>query len=138
MFGFGKILGGDGILEYVVKEKEFYFYLIDDNGNWMECVDVCNVCVMGSGMGGMCLIINEWMMINGGNIGLEIGIGYYVGYVIDVLVLIFKSCIGNCVLGWDLFFLGSEGFEYIDDKGVIWMYFGYKGLLEWWEKGIDL
>ncbi len=136
MLGFGKVKGGDGSLEYAVKEKKLYPYLVDDAGNWTERKDVRNVRVMGSGDGAMRLFNNEWMTIKG-NIGPEIGIGHYVGYATDAPVMILKSCIGNRALGWDLLPPGSEGFEFTDDKGVTWIHPGYKGSPERWEKGTE-
>ena len=125
MLGFGKIKGGDGSLEYAVKEKKLYPYLMDDAGNWSERKDVRNVRVMGSGDGAMRLFNNEWMAIKGGNIGPEIGIGHTVGHATDAPVMILKSCIGNRALGWDLLPPGSEGFEFTDAKGVTWVHPGY-------------
>jgi hypothetical protein len=46
MLGFGKISGAEGSLEYAVKEKGLYPYLIDDNGAWTTRQDVRNVFVM--------------------------------------------------------------------------------------------
>jgi hypothetical protein len=137
MLGFGKITGGDGSLEHAVKEKSLYPYLVDDAGNWTERMDVRNVRVMGSGTGGMRLFNNEWMTINKGKIGPEIGIGHHVGHVTDAPVMILKSCIGNRALGWDLLPPGSEGFEFTDAKGVTWIHPGYKGTPERWEKGTE-
>ncbi len=136
MLGAGKIKGGDGSLEHAVKEKNLYPYLVDDEGNWTERMDVRNVRVMGSGTGGMREFNNEWMTIKG-NIGPEIGIGHYVGNATDAPVMILKSCIGNRALGWDLLPPGSEGFEFTDDKGVTWVHPGYKGSPERWKKGTE-
>lgn len=136
MLGFGKVSGGDGSLEYAVKEKNLYPYLVDDSGGWTERKDVRNVRVMGSGTGGMKRINNEWMTIKG-KIGPEIGIGHHLGHATDAPVLILKSCIGNRALGWDLLPPGSEGFEFTDNKGVTWMHPGYKGTPERWEKGTE-
>ena len=107
MLGFGKIKGGEGSLEYAVKEKGLYPYLVDASGKWTERKDVRNVRVMGSGTGGMKQFNNEWMTIAGRAIGPEIGIGHYVGQVTDAPVMILKSCIGNRALGWDLLPPGS-------------------------------
>lgn len=137
MLGFGKIKGGEGSLEYAVKDKELYLYLIDEEGNWTERKDLRNVRVMGSGTGGMRLFNNEWMTINAGKIGPEIGIGYHLGEAIDAPVLLLKTCIGNRALGWDLLPPGSEGFEYTDSKGVTWVHPGYEGSPERWKKGSD-
>ncbi len=123
-------------LEYAVKEKDLYPYLVDEEGNWTERKDVRNVRVMGSGTGGMRGFNNEWMTIKG-NIGPEIGIGHYVGEATEAPVLILKSCIGNRALGWDLLPPGSEEFEFTDDKGVTWIHPGYKGTPERWEKGTE-
>ena len=137
MLGFGKINGVDkeGSLEHAVKKKNLYPYLIDDAGNWTERMDVRNVRVMGSGLGGMRQFNNEWLTIKGGRIGPEIGIGHYVGHATDAPVMILKSCIGNRALGWDLLPPGSEGFEFTDAKGVTWVHPGYKGTPERWVKG---
>lgn len=51
--------------------------------------------VMGSGDAPLKLFTNDWMGIGGGNIGPEIGIGFYVGEVTDEPVLILKSCTRN-------------------------------------------
>ncbi len=132
MLGAGKIGAADksGSLTHAVEEKKKYPYLVDDAGNWTERKDVRNVRVMGSGTGNMRLFNNEWMTIKGGNIGPEIGIGYYVGHVTDAPVLILKSCIGNRSLGWDLLPPGSRQFE---QDGMI--YAGYKDSPDKWKKG---
>lgn len=138
MLGFGQVSGDkEGTLEYAVKEKKLYPYLVDEQGNWTERKDVRNVRVMGSGLGGKRLFNNEWMTIKGRAIGPEIGIGHHVGEVTDAPVLILKSCIGNRALGWDLLPPGSEGFEFTDDKGVTWVHPGYKGSPERWKKGTE-
>jgi len=130
MLGAGKIQGGEGSLEYAVKEKGLYPYLIDDAGNWTVRQDVRNVRVMGSGTGPMRVFNNEWLTISGGRIGPEIGIGHYLGQATDAPVLILKSCIGNRSLGWDLLPPGSKQYEY---KGKI--YAGYKESPSSWDKG---
>jgi hypothetical protein len=136
MLGFGKVSGGEGSLEYAVKEKNLYPYLIDEEGKWAERKDVRNVRVMGSGGPGKTrLFNNEWMTIGKGKIGPEFGIGHHVGNSVDAPVMILKSCIGNRGLGWDLLPPGSEGFEYTDSKGVTWVHPGYKGSPEKWKKG---
>jgi hypothetical protein len=139
MLGFGKIGAADkpGSLTHAVKEKKLYPYLVDDAGNWTERKDVRNVRVMGSGTGGMRGFNNEWMTVNGGKIGPEIGIGHHVGHVADAPVMILKSCLGNRALGWDLLPPGSEGFEFTDEKGVTWIHPGYKGSPERWKKGTE-
>ncbi len=130
MLGSGKIQGGDGSLEYAVKEQGLYPYLVDDAGNWTVRQDVRNVRVMGSGTGGMRQFNNEFLTISGGKIGPEIGIGHHVGHATDAPVMILKSCIGNRSLGWDLLPPGSKQFEY---KGMI--YAGYKESPDKWKKG---
>ncbi len=138
MLGFGKIGSADkpGSLTHAVKEKEFYPYLVDDQGNWTERKDVRNVRVMGSGTGDMKVFNNEWLTIKGGNIGPEIGIGHHVGHFTDAPVLILKSCIGNRSLGWDLLPPGSPSFEF-EEKGTVWHYAGYKESPLRWEKGAE-
>lgn len=78
-----------------------YPYLVDDAGNWIVRQDVRNVFFcMGK------LRYNDWLTAENGNgsgkFGPEIGIGNYLGHVIDAPVLILKSCVGNRALGWDL------------------------------------
>jgi len=137
MLGAGKIKGDDGSLEYAVKQKKLYPYLVDKEGNWTERKDVRNVRVMGSGTGGMKQFNNEWMLIKGGRIGPEFGIGHQIGNYTNKPVMILKSCIGNRALGWDLLPPGGEGFEYTDAKGVTWIHPGYKGSPEKWVKGTE-
>ena len=141
MLGFGKISPAkgkaEGSLTHAVKEKKLYRYLVDAEGKWTERKDVRNVRVMGSGLGGMRVFKNEWMTIEGGNIGPEIGIGHHVGHVTEAPVMILKSCIGNRALGWDLLPPGSERFEFTDSKGVTWVHPGYKETPERWEKGTE-
>jgi len=131
MLGFGKVVGGtDGTLEYAVKTKKKYPYLVDDAGNWTERKDVRNVRVMGSGTGPMSVYKNEWMTTASGNIGPEIGIGHYLGYATDAPVLILKSCIGNRALGWDLLPPGSPQYTHGE-----YTYPGYGGSPERWKTG---
>ncbi len=127
MVGLGKVKGADGSLEFAVKEKKKYPYLVDDSGMWTERKDVRNVRVMVGRGGGMQLFNNEWMTIKGGTIGPEYGIGHVVGNTIDAPVMILKSCIGNRALGWDLLPPGSERFIF-EDK----VYAGYKDRPEFW------
>jgi len=112
MLGFGKIAGGGGSLENAVKNDGKYPYLVDEDGNWTVRQDVRNVRVMCSGSGPSKTYNNEWMTISGKHVGPEMGIGHYVGHVLDEPVMILKSCIGNRSLGWDLLPPGSEPYEY--------------------------
>jgi len=137
MLGMGKVQGGDGSLEYAVKEKGLYPYLINDDGTWTVQKDVRNVRVMGSGDGPSRLFNNEWMTITGKTIGPEIGIGHILGGAPDAPVMLLKSCIGNRALGWDLLPPGSKAYEYTDSKGITWEHPGYKGSPECWQKGTE-
>ncbi|MEM0924680.1 MAG: sialate O-acetylesterase [Planctomycetota bacterium] len=141
MLGFGRVKPkkdvADGSLSHAVHEKKLYPYLVDEAGNWTERKDVRNVRVMGSGLGGMRVLLNEWLTISGGNIGPEIGIGHHLGHEVDAPVMLLKSCIGNRALGWDLLPPGSEGFEFTDAKGETWIHPGYKGSPERWKKGTE-
>lgn len=116
MLGFGQTAG-------LKAAAEKYPYLFDDAGNWTVCKDVRNVRVMNFKD-----YFNDWLSgsngsgARGGSFGPEIGIGYYVGYVLNEPVLLLKSCIGNRSLGWDLLPPGSEPYEF-DGK----MYPGYRG-----------
>ncbi|MFN3193170.1 MAG: sialate O-acetylesterase [Aureliella sp.] len=141
MLGFGKVGSEDshaeGTLFHAVQEKGLYPYLVDDEQRWAARDDVRNVRVMGSGLGGMRLIQNEWLTIKGGKIGPEVGIGHQLGDALDSPVMLLKSCIGNRALGWDLLPPGSEGFEFMDSKGETWIHPGYKGSPERWKKGTE-
>jgi hypothetical protein len=106
MLGFGKVNGGDGSLDNAVKNKKLYPYLIDSKGNWTVRKDVRNVRVMNFKD-----FTNDWMTIGKSNIGPEIGIGHYVGQVMDAPVMILKSCIGNRSLGWDLLPPGTKPYQ---------------------------
>lgn len=134
MLGFGKVAGEDGSLEYAVKQKGLYSYLIDDEGNWTIRQDVRNVRVMGSGTGGARQFNNEFLTIQGGRIGPEVGIGHYLGEATDAPVLLLKSCIGNRSLGWDLLPPGSPAFEFEED-GKKFHYAAYKESPLKWEVG---
>jgi len=95
MLGFGNA----GKLKGIAAEK--YPYLVDDGGAWNVRKDVRNVFFcMGK------LRYNDWLTAENGNgggkFGPEIGIGNYLGHVLDAPVLILKSCVGNRALGWDL------------------------------------
>ena len=95
MVGAGKVKGGDGSLEYAVKEKKKYPYLMQDDGKWTERKDARFVQYM-SGKGPL---RNEWMTVTGGNLGPEFGLGHVLGNAIDAPVMILKCCIGNRALG---------------------------------------
>jgi hypothetical protein len=110
MLGFGKVKGGEGSVENAVKNKKLYPYLVDKDGNWVERKDVRNVRIMHS-RGSMKTFNNEWMKIGKGNVGVEYGIGKYVGDALDEPVLILKSCIGNRSLGWDLLPPGTPRYK---------------------------
>lgn len=143
MLGFGKIAGDqDGTLEFAVKNKGKYSYLLNETGDWVQRPDVRNVRVMVARGGGMAVHQNDWLRIDGKNIGPEIGIGHHLGDAIDAPVLLLKSCIGNRSLGWDLLPPGSESYEFdvTDSKtGVAkrFTYAGYKQSPLKWESGTD-
>ena len=95
MLGFGNA----GQLKGIAADQ--YPYLVDDAGNWNVRKDVRNVFY--------CMAkqkYNDWLTAENGNgsgkFGPEIGLGNYLGHVIDAPVLILKSCVGNRALGWDL------------------------------------
>jgi len=133
MVGLGRISaegkrGPEGSLEFAVKNKMKYPYLVDDAGNWSERKDVRFVRMMqGNG-----LMNNEWMGIRTGTIGPEFGIGHVVGNAVDAPVMILKSCIGNRALGWHLLPPGSERFEEGDK-----VYAGYRDAPALWPKGTE-
>jgi hypothetical protein len=133
MVGLGKVKGADVSLEYAVKTKKKYPYLVDEAGNWVERPDVRYVRYMqGRGM-----LNNEMMTVaKCGSIGPEFGIAQLVGESIEAPVMILKSCIGNRSLGWDLLPPGSERYEFVvkDRAGVekTMVYAGYKDRPESW------
>jgi len=133
MVGLGKVKGADGSLEFAVKEKKKYSYLVQEDGKWTERKDVRFVQYM-SGKGPL---RNEWMTVTGGNLGPEYGLGHALGNTIEAPVMILKSCIGNRALGWDLLPPGSERREFVakDKAGVEkkFVYAGYKDKPEFWE-----
>ncbi len=139
MVGLGKVKGADGSLEFAVKEKKKYTYLVDAAGAWAERKDVRYASVMqGRGGGGMQRLNNEWMTVKTCNtIGPEFGIAQPIGNAVEAPVLILKSCIGNRSLSWDLLPPGSERFEFVikDKAGVEkkMVYAGYKDKPESWE-----
>ena len=137
MVGLGKVKGVDGSLEFAVKEKKKYPYLMDDAGNWSERKDVRYARVMSGRGGGMQRFNNEWMTVKTCNtIGPEFGLAHPLGNAIEAPVLILKSCIGNRSLGWDLLAPGSERYEFVikDKAGVEkkMVYAGYKDKPESW------
>ena len=117
MVGLGKVKGGDGSLEFAVKEKKKYPYLVDESGTWAERKDVRYARVMSGRGGGMQRFNNEWMTVKTCNtIGPEFGIAQPLGNAVDAPVLILKSCIGNRSLSWDLLPPGSERFEFRSEE----------------------
>lgn len=140
MLEMGKVAGDkDGTLEYAIKSKGLYPYLVDDKGNWTERMDVRNVAVMGSGGPGKTQVRkNDWLKVAGGKIGVEIGIGQQMGQFHAEPVLILKSAIGNRSLGWDLLPPGSPSYEFTDPKdGKTYVYAGYGQTPLRWEKGTE-
>lgn len=142
MVGLGKIKGGEGSLESLVKDGKKYPYLIDAAGNWTERQDVRYVRVMSGRGGGMQLFNNEPMTVKTcKTIGPEFGLAHFVGDAIDAPVMILKSCIGNRSLGWDLLPPGSE--RYLaevterDGKKVNKVFAGYKDRPDSWEADKD-
>ena len=114
MLGFGTIAGADNAksLENATRAQGLYPYLVDDDGNWTTRMDVRNVFIMASGHSIGNVRMNNWLTIQGRNVGPEIGIGHHLGNAIDAPVLVLKSCIGNRSLGWDLLPPGSEAYEH--------------------------
>lgn len=136
----GKVKGdGEGSLEHATKTEGLYPYMVDDAGNWTVRKDVRNVHVMGSGGPGKTSVKrNDWLTVSGGKVGIEIGIGHYLGEALDEPVLILKSSIGNRSLGWDLLPPGSESYEFVDPKsGKTLVYAGYGQSPDKWEKGTE-
>jgi hypothetical protein len=138
MVGLGKVSGSDVSLEYAVKEKQKYQYLVDNAGTWVVRNDVRYVQYM-SGKGPL---RNEWMTVTGRNLGPEYGIGHTLGNAIDAPVMILKCCIGNRALGWDLLPPGSErtAFTAVDKTGAEQklVYAGYGDKPEYWPMNAEL
>lgn len=132
MVGMGKVAGGDGSLEYAVKEKKKYPYLVDDAGKWIERKDVRFVRYM-SGKGPL---NNEFLVVKPGKMGVEYAVGNCLGNAIDAPVMILKCCIGNRSLGWDLLPPGSERFEAEvterNGEKVVKVFAGYKDRPDSW------
>ena len=128
MVGLGKVSGPDGSLEFAVKEKKKYPYLVEDDGKWVERKDLRFVQVM-QGKGEL---KNEWMTISGKTMGPEYGLGHPLGNAIEAPVMVLKSCIGNRSLGWDLLPPGSERFDF---EGKT--YAGYKDPSDSWPTGTE-
>jgi len=133
MVGLGKVKGGDISLEHAVKEKKKYQYLVDETGAWLERKDVRFVRYM-SGKGPL---NNEFLIVKGGTLGPEFGIGHPLGNAVEAPVMLLKCCIGNRALGWDLLPPGSERFEFVmkDKAGVEkkMVGAGYKDKPDFWE-----
>jgi hypothetical protein len=138
MVGLGKVGGPDGSLEFAVKEKKKYPFLVDETGAWAERKDVRYARVMSGRGGGMQRFNNEWMTVKTcKTIGPEFGIAEPLGNAVEAPVLILKSCIGNRSLGWDLLPPGSERYEFtLKDKAGVekkMVYAGYKDKPDSWE-----
>jgi alpha-galactosidase len=139
MLGFGRVGPKEtkGSLEYMIKEKGKYGFLVDDAGKWTVRKDVRHVHVMDQrGVDYKDLekfgdVKNEWLTVTG-NFGPELGFGHVMGHVLDEPVLVLKACIGNRSLGWDLLPPGSERWEF---EGKI--YAGYKDVAPFWDKGAE-
>lgn len=139
MLGFGRVGPKEtkGSLEYMIKEKGKYGFLVDDAGKWTVRNDVRYVHVMDQrgtdykDMEKFGDMKNEWLTVKG-NFGPEIGFGHVLGNAFDDPILVLKACIGNRSLGWDLLPPGSERFEY---EGK--MYAGYKDVSPSWDKGVE-
>lgn len=123
-----------GTLKTVVNHDGKFKYLADDKGSFIPRDDVWYTGVVTA-------TANKWLDIGCGasatSIGPELGFGHMVGNVHDEPVLILKASQGNRSLGWDFLPPGSEGFEVTDEKGVTWVYAGYKQSPDRWEKGTE-
>lgn len=139
MLGFGRVGPKEtkGSLEYMVKEKGKYGFLVDDAGKWTVRKDVRYVHVMDQrgadykDMEKFGDVANDWLTVKG-NFGPEQGLGHVLGQVLDEPVLILKACIGNRSLAWDLLPPGSERYE-VDGT----VYAAYKDLAPSWKKGTE-
>ena len=138
MLGFGHVHGDkDGTLEYAVRTKGLYRYLIndDDDGKWVTSNSVRNVRVMSSGNGAMEVYHNEFLTVRGDTIGPELGIGHFLEHSSSssnssTPIMLLKSCIGHRSLGWDLLPPGSPRCDFNGRT-----YAGYKDSPESWPTG---
>ena len=125
MLEFGQV---QGILD-ANKTKGCYSFLMDEAGSWTVRQDVRNVAVMASGgpKAGFRIRKNDWLTVAGSTrIGVEIGIGYYMGGLHKEPVLILKSAIGGRSLGWDLLPPGSLAYNFTDpSNNQTYMYAGH-------------
>ena len=111
---FGKVKGGEGSLEYAVKEEGLYPFLVDDSGNWTTRQDVRQVHVMGSGGHNPAKTKkqrNAWLTVNN-KIGIDTAIGHVLGNQIDAPVMMLRSSIGNRSLGWDMLPPGTPRYSH--------------------------
>ena len=137
MLGFGRVGPKEtkGSLEYMIKEKGKYSFLVDDEGRWTIRKDVRYVHVMDQrgvvykDLEKFSDVKNEWLTVKG-KFGPELGFGHVLGNALDEPVLVLKACIGNRSLGWDLLPPGSERYEF---EGKL--YAGYKDAASSWVKG---
>lgn len=121
-----------GTLKSVVGYDGKFKYLADDKGDFVPRDNVWYTGVVTA-------TANKWLDIGCGagatSIGPELGFGHMVGNFHDEPVLLLKASQGNRSLGWDFLPPGSESFELADEKGVTWVYAGYKQSPDRWEKG---
>jgi hypothetical protein len=148
MLGFGRVGPREtkGSLEFMVKEKGKYPFLVDDAGQWVARQDVRYVHVMDQrGVDYRDLekfgdMRNEWLVPNR-SFGPELGFGHVLGQFHDEPVLLLKACIGNRSLGWDLLPPDSERFEFeVTERGgrkVTKVFAGYKDVANFWDKGTE-
>ena len=102
MLGFGKLSGLRSACE-----SGKYPYLLDASGNWNVRKDVRSVFFNNGSLN-----TNDWLAADNrrkNKFGPDIGIGNYLGHVIDAPVMILKSCVGNRALGWDLLPPSADG-----------------------------
>jgi alpha-galactosidase len=123
-----------GTLKSVVGFDGKFQYLVDAKGEFVPRDDVwyCGV---------VTATANKWLDVGCGasatSIGPELGFGHMVGNFHDEPVLILKASQGNRSLGWDFLPPGSESFEQTDEKGITWVYAGYKQSPDRWQKGTE-
>jgi len=152
MIGAGRISAADkggpeGSLEFAVKNKMKYPYLVDEAGNWVERQDVRNVFLI-TANDVTETNHNEWLKVgaeNGksaGKLGVEFSVGHMLGNAFEEPIMLLKSCIGNRSLGHDLLPPGSQGYDFVikekqgkEEKEVTYTYAGYHERPVRWVKG---
>lgn len=157
MLGLGDVgpVGKRRSLEYAVKKKRRYQFLVGKSGQWIvnkhvRLVDLLpgrvenqenqitfmNQIHDGRRPRGMIVPYDQWLSIQGHRyIGPEFGIAHELLKVIHGPILLLKTCNGNRSIGWDLLPPRSKGYVFADKQGRVWQYAAYGQSPMKWIKG---